>query len=60
MKPEAQPCHRQDSRQTKDVQADRSRKEIWPPRHPAWWLHRFAAWLGQGKHPTTRRERPWP
>jgi len=29
-KPKAQPCHRQDSRQAKDVLAARSRKETWP------------------------------
>ncbi|MBU9399856.1 hypothetical protein KTE13_08925 [Burkholderia multivorans] len=30
MKPKAQPCPRQDSRQAKDAGAARSRKEIWP------------------------------
>ncbi|MFP6559230.1 hypothetical protein WJ542_13040 [Paraburkholderia sp. B3] len=30
MKPKAQPCPRQDSRQAKDAVAARSRKEIWP------------------------------
>ena len=30
MKPKAQPCPRQDSRQAKDAQAARSRKETWP------------------------------
>jgi len=34
MKPKAQPRHRQDSQQDKDVQADRSRMETWPTRHP--------------------------
>lgn len=30
MKPGAKPCPRQDSRQAKDAQAARSRKETWP------------------------------
>jgi len=30
MKPKAQPCPRQDSRQAKDAGAARSRKETWP------------------------------
>lgn len=34
MKPKAQPCARQDSRQAKDVLAARSRKETWLTRHP--------------------------
>ncbi|MBA0461879.1 hypothetical protein D7Y60_15090 [Stenotrophomonas maltophilia] len=34
MKPEAQPCPRQDSRQAKDAQAAHSRKEIWLTRLP--------------------------
>lgn len=34
MKPKAQPCHRQDSQQHKDVLAARSRMETWPTRHP--------------------------
>ncbi|MGN8135289.1 hypothetical protein ACTJLC_11250 [Paraburkholderia sp. 22099] len=30
MKPKAQPCPRQDSRQAKDAVAARSQKEMWP------------------------------
>ncbi|EBJ2702468.1 hypothetical protein DQ648_22905 [Salmonella enterica] len=50
MKPKAQPYPRQDSQQTKDVQADRSRKETWPTRHPRVMVSPACAPMRQGQH----------
>ncbi|RMK68550.1 hypothetical protein IPC87_14970 [Pseudomonas aeruginosa] len=60
MKPKAQPCPRQDSQQTKDVQADRSRKETWPTRHPRVMASPACALMRQGQYPSDKAGAPLP
>jgi hypothetical protein len=60
MKPKAQPCPRQDSQQTKDVQADRSRKETWPTRHSRVMVSPACALIRQGQHSSDKAETPLP
>lgn len=59
MKPKAQPCHRQDSQQDKDVQADCPRMETWPTRHPRVTASLACTLMRAWSLPaTTRTERP--
>jgi hypothetical protein len=60
MKLKAQPYPRQDSQQTKDAQADRSRTETWPTRHPRVTASPACALMRQGQHPSDKAGTPLP